>query len=454
MDPNSRTGMLGAAGAVGGEKNWFAYLGRSTSFDIVSYMTVDASGNSYILGSCHQNFASSNNRAGIIVKLDKQGALLWQTGFRCGTNVSLNVDLTSAAFDGSGNIYILGNIDNFSCFLKLNETTGALITSTSSFEYRVPSGSPIRSFGSHLIFKNGSLYFLGRFDSPGAGAIIEKMDLSFNTIWLKRSNAFFPQFVGLGGLAVDASENVYVSAFSSSNGLGVMKLNSSGNILFQKVYNSTFGLGGGQMSNNNITIDSSGNLCIVSAFPRAGDGRVESLLFKITPAGTLLFRTLIVSSGLASQGINVTTDPTNNIYVGTAVGGLTVRLVKFDSAGTVIFQRKFSPNAYGYISVVSETVYGTVQVFATPLSFYIAMAKEDGPFGGLTDIFIAKLPSDGTKTGSFGVTTYASVADTEDTPTIVQGTFSGSLTTLTRSTRSTTLSETGPLLSLSTTIIP
>ncbi len=264
---------------------WNTFLGGAGD-DSAYSIAVDGSGNVYVAGYSSATWGSpvrayTSGYDGFVAKLGSSGTVLWNT-FLGGSGA--NDFARDVALDASGNIYVAGQAS-------------------------ATWGSPIRAFGGGL--KDG---FAAKLDSSGG--------LLWNT------------FLGGSGddeslaIAIDASDNVYVSGNSNATwGTPVraytgdvdaiaVKLTSAGALTW-----NTFLGGSGPDGGHSIAVDGSGNVYLAGYSSatwgtpvRAYGGGYDMIAVELNSSGGLTWNTFLGSSGYeVANGISL--DGGGNIYL-------------------------------------------------------------------------------------------------------------------------------------------
>ena len=248
------------------------------------------------------------------------------------------------------------------------------------------------------------------------------------------------------GVAVDSSGNVYIAGQTADNVL-IAKYNTSGTIQWQRTLgnaNTEYGYG--------IAVDSSGNSYIVGRTNGSGAGAIDVLIAKYDTSGTIQWQRIL---GGASDdfGYAISVDSSANVYItgitqSQGVGVNDVLIAKYNTSGTIQWQRILGGTYNDLGQGIAVDSSGNVYVTGYTLT----------PSGGTqADVLFAKLPGDGSKTGTYtvgGVSfTYAA-----STLTAATSAFTAATSTLTSSTSaftaatSTLTSATSTLTSSVTTI--
>lgn len=250
---------------------------------------------------------------------------------------------------------------------------------------------------------SGNVYIAGRTHSTGAGsydALIVKYNADGVIQWQRTLGASGLD-VGLG-VAVDGSGNVYVHGYFFHAGAGTadfltVKYNTSGTLQWQRALSSNtgkneFGYG--------VGVDGSGNV-YVSGYTRSTSGvQADALIAKYNASGAIQWQRILQSSSdVPDLSRDIAVDGSGNAYIvgntRSSISGLTdVLIAKYNTSGTLQWQRTLASsgvtNAIGYGVSVDNS--GNIYVGG-------------GSAGG--KCLIAKLPADGSMTGTYGSFTYA-----------------------------------------------
>jgi hypothetical protein len=358
-------------------------FGTSGVANDLNGLTVGSGGDLYLVGRC----VISGISIGENVKYSPSGAIQFQKGYqRSGSNVKFTT--TSIANDGSS-FYAIGTIN-----------TGA----------------------------GGDDYAVVRFNSSG------------NIVWQKILSETNGNAEDATGSSVDSSDNIYLTGYSAnttgSYRASLAKWNSSGTLQYQREFTTGsqnhFGTGVVAKGNNvyvcgqgsaavdafvlsysqsandvtwqkrlaassssdsfqGIAADSSDNLYLAGY---TGSGFNRGLVAKYNSSGTLQWQRKIVQAG--SEGTNfyeVAIDSSSNVY---ALGDTNVSgarrliIVKYNSSGTIQWQRTITQTGGEIRSPQSIAILGDVM--------YIG-----GITQAVSSFFFARLPTDGSLTGTYTV---------------------------------------------------
>ncbi len=360
--------------------------------DVGYSLTVDATGNVYVVGSSNSNnlmFGSVGLSAHgyddvFVVKYDPSGNVLWAKA-----GGGINDDLgESVAVDASGNVYITGifashtinfsgtvlttNGGNNDVFLVKYNSGGTLVWAKNF------GGYDDEGVGAVTLDATGNPYLTGSYLSPkigfgtdtlvnggGLDLFTVKLDPSGNTVWAKTASGTLND-VGYD-IKVDASGNVHVvGTFNSHNltfgttvlatkgndDIFVLKYDPSGNVLWAK------SLGGnGDDIGKSISLDANGNSLI------AGYYASTSML-----AGT----TTLTNAG------------TNNLY-----------LAGYDGSGNVLWAKSAggSGSADDRANSICTDGFGNAFVGGYFTSPTLTLGATPLANAGVMDIFVAKVLS-------------------------------------------------------------
>jgi hypothetical protein len=196
----------------------------------------------------------------MILKIDNGGNLLWDKRFN---SASDNHDRGyGIAFDSGGNVYVSGPTfitgNDYDIALLKFDTDGNLI-----WDYSYNSTSDLRDYSySMYIDDENKIYISGYSNAANANIAALKLDSDGNIIWDKRFNASNNSNDYGFGIGLDEDGYIYISGYSyngSNNDIPVLKLDSNGNIIWDKRFNSV---------NNNhdqsigLVIDAGGSIVI------------------------------------------------------------------------------------------------------------------------------------------------------------------------------------------------
>jgi len=289
----------------------------------------------------------------------------------------------------SGNIYIVGNISTFMLIAKYNSS------GTLQWQRSLGTVSNPEEGWAIAIDPSENVYITGYADVAGQAnnVIIAKYNTSGTIQWQK-------QLAGVGtkneygtSIAVDSASNVYVTAYSNASAGGgnfdflTFKLDSSGNMSWQRSLSGTGFSGTSSDFGIGIALDSASNVYVTGFSDN--NSTYDLVLAKYNTTGTLQWqRTLGNNTGGSDAGNGVVVDSANNIYVTGLINGIGILVAKYNSSGAIEWQRSLTGSAT--ISAVGAAVDSSNNVYVT------AYGDISGSGGANYDIFTAKYDSAGT----------------------------------------------------------
>ena len=384
---------------LGDDPHWIATLGIDPGNDHGHGIDIDSSGNVYICG--RTNTSTAGNHDAIVAKYNSSGSIQWQRMLG-GSDADEAYDI---AVDNSGNSYICGRTSgNDKALIAKYDTSGNLV-------WQRTLEGPSSTYAEQIALdSSGNPHICGRHQND---LFIAKYNSSGTLEWQKGLTGYGGPGSSAGyesgnGLAIDSLGNIYVSGDTNS-GPGtydamLIKYDSLGNELWQK----TVG-GGGYANSGEVQVDSSDNLYLCGYDDSMG--HVQAYVIKYNSSGTEQWQRMVGgSSGEYCYAMAV--DNSGNVYLagttsstGTSGGG-DYLIVKYDSLGNLQWQRLLGGST-GYDSPFSI-------VTDSSDNFYINGYCRI-PY--MTMVF-AKLPGDGSLTGTYGSLTYSEINYNSSTSTL------------------------------------
>ena len=217
------------------------------------------------------------------------------------------------------------------------------------------------------------------------------------------------------GLAIDSSNNIYVTGMDNGTNFFLGKYNSSGTEQWQVLIGGTASFG------YKTIVDSSDNIYVAgytSSYPsslhgNSSAGSVDGILLKYDSSGTRQWTKQFGSSGY-DMSMGITVDNSSNIYVtgytdggldtNTNSGGNDAFIIKYNSSGTKQWTKQFGTSGY-------DITYGRTAVDSSN-NIYITGQTGGGLHGntnsGDNDTFLVKYNDNGTRewTKQFGTSAY------------------------------------------------
>ncbi len=259
-----------------------------------------------------------------------------------------NAYARAVATDRMGNVYVVGDTNSYgpgspSCLamsiLKYSPS-GTLLWQKLWWNgsYAEPNGVTVDS--------SGNVYIAGVVFGTCNGyeyGLLVKLDSGGSIVWQKTIESTDSVF---SGIAVDASGNIFVTgtqpnAVGGYENLLVMRFDTNGALVWQRTWGG--GANGGDYGQA-ITLDSSDDVYAVGTTYSFTPYPAMALV-KFDSSGNLVFQKII---GRGIQfGYGVALDPSGNIYAaGTTKNGAAtnILLVKFDPTGGPVWQKTWGGN--------------------------------------------------------------------------------------------------------------
>lgn len=396
MDPKVRTLVIGAAGA-GGDSYWITTITADTGSIYGHDLAIDSAGGVYVSGRAQDNAQNTT-----LIKLNKDGSYGWFFGKRfTGENIGRSV-----AVDSSNNVYLAsGASGSWWSIAKLN-STGTLQWHKYYLDSGAGSNNPLYS----IAVGPDAIYLAG--NTP-TNTVFAKLNLSGTLQW-QRTYDTSSTIANGNGIAVDASGSIYINGRDGGGDANMsltQKLSSTPSLDWSRQYGlqvntatNTRGVG--------LFLDSSSNV-YVGANIETGlyTYQFNATVYKYNSSGAIQWQRRVTTpsnTGLAT----ITGDSDGNSY---AVGNN--RIYKISSTGTLLWQRSFTGGSYLYIQ--GAAVDSDKNLYITG---FLNVSSVDRAF-------VAKLPADGSKTGTYGQFTYGTSSETFDTPSYSEGVMAKTLTT-------------------------
>ena len=405
--------------------SYSTYLGGIEGYGIA----VDSAGNAYITGIAGPNFlfptpgafqtVSDGTNDAFITKLNASGsAQVFSTYLSGSANVGGKAQGLGIAVDSAGNAYVtgwttatdfpttpgafqraIGDPTGYSAFVtKLNAAGSALVYSTYLGGNRVDMGYAI------ALDSAGNAYVTGQTDStnfPTAGPFQAAFGGGGTNAFVTKLNTVgsalvYSTYLGGNasdtgyGIAVDSSNNAYVTGFTTSpnfptvnpfqstlkSSIGnafVTKLNAAGNAL---VYSTYLGGNGSGDYGKGIAVDSAGNAYVTgfttstnyptaNPFQAACSGTIPGcvIVTKLNATGSALVYSTYLG-GTSDQGNGIAVDSAGNAYVTGVTGSATFPLANPIQATC----GNCSQNGAQNVFVTNLNAAGTALIYSTYLT--------------------------------------------------------------------------------------
>lgn len=399
-------------------------------------IAVDSNGVIYTAGRTEDATYSVNL---FLAKYDNAGTVQWQK-----KETTAQVEALNCSINGTTEVYVGGNYTVSGSrrdlvTIKFNDS-GTLQwqrrLGTDGYKFQGAVGTCVDSAGNIIITSsvtNDAVYegkgFIAKYNSSG-------------TLQWQRDIANGVDVYYLSP-ARDSSDNVYAPGYftaDSSNYTNyqclLVKYNSSGTLQWQR----ELGNASADQGIYSTVVDSAGDVYAV-ATSNHNRTYYSIRVVKYNSSGTLQWQRELYSGSVNLNALEIAIDSSDNIYLSGYDNSTPsfIILAKYNSSGTIQWQRSISSSGLtrGYeLQIVGSNIYlcGIIDVSGTGAGQY--------------DTLVFKLPTDGSKTGTYSLNgfnyTYAasSYTETASSLTSATSTLTGSTTTYTDQSLSMTLSTT------------
>jgi hypothetical protein len=382
---------------------------------------VDSSGNIYALVN---GSVSGNTPYAVtgMAKLDASGGFLWQNTFTT-TDLPNREGYAAGVFGADGNVHgILVTGNNNRTVVTAVSSAGSLLSSR--LLTCVNPGS-INTVQDLCVDSSGNRYL--------TAYVFNSNTSVFSGVFLKMDSAGTIQFqlaaVASSGnrithLSIDGSNSLYTATpfFDGSlYRLYVSKFNSSGaaqytRILSPPASNQFYAY------SSSTAVDSSGNIYVCSTIQNINTGVGAPVLVKLDSSGSVLWSRSL-GGGLSGRS-KIALGPDGNVYVATRPENAPrFRVYKYNASGTVQWIRSL-------VGASASNYPGVQYDFGLSVGAdYFSVTCVAAPSSSYSNALIARLPLDGSKTGTYAVgavnVTYASA--TGDAAVTITSTSGSSL---------------------------
>lgn len=377
-------------------KYWIGAMATRTT----TAMTVDSSGNIYFAAT-----DSNSQNKFLLGKTDYKGTLQWQKEITSDASFTAFIP-RSLIIDSSSNIYVVGysNTANLRKSLAIKLDSSATILWKKLLRFR---GQPTNdSAGNQIQLYNASLdgsenlvvcgqvvQYMGA-PSAGYAAILSSANGSFSQDRVyavtQSGNIKSGSTVRYFGLSkLGAGSNHLLCGYYTDNGpKGILISNTAlGGMTTTKFI--TFS-GATTYSSNGVVRQLSNPNCVIASIV---DSKIHVISYNSSLNSINWKKRLDVNASIT----DVRVDSQQNIYILAGVGGAqgSTLILKYDSSGTLLFQRTLNVPTTADMQIDNNG------------NMYISTSGK-----------IAKLPSDGTLTGTYGAYVYAESSYTESTAAV------------------------------------
>ena len=442
-------GSLGLGGGIGsktfvggGYQYWIATLGGASS-DFGNDIALDSSGNIFVVAYTQSDGAGGDE--GYIAKYDNLGNLQWQRVLG-GTGGDA---FYGVAVDSSDNVCVCGHTSSegagsYDTLVVKYNNSGVLQWQKRSGDQYTDRLYSIGADSSDNLCSVGQV--VSTTGTQGGNSVAYYVYTSSGS--LTYSKAFtLPSFNQYGRGIATSGTDVYAIAHYDDQAAAtrfefwLAKINSSANIVWQRYLKTT----SNNVTGAGVATDGSGNVYVAVYFV---DGTNSTTVAKYNSSGSLQWQRKLTQTSYNITPTSIATDSDNNVYVtcnanGVGAVGNEMYIAKWNTSGTIQWQR-----ALGGTGTDNSTGIKVIDGI-----MYIVGATQSAGEGG-NDILIAKLPADGSLTGTYGSFTYQEVtAVTEAAGTLSSGSQSFSTDPYSPTSATSTLTDSASTLTSTLTII-
>lgn len=415
MSFNVKRQLLGAAGAGGGAAYFIATVDVGTSDANernICHAEVDSSDNIYVDFSYRD---SGTDTLGLL-KFDTGGNVLAQSKigsvlYPQSDMMNLFDGIWTGGIDSSGNFLVAhGNSSGYPTFLTLNPSS---LNISSSFTNEmaaesVRSGNWAGDYGYVLGYSLSTNGSVAKYNSSGTQQLYVKHGFTRHPV---------ASFYGYGptSVSIDSSNNIYVTGTHAYYGYRavIMKLNSSGTFQWgryrhESSRNSTYKVS---------KVDSSGNVYVGGWQSESTGGKPVCYLAKYNSSGTFQWDRVFQFDDQRGAIVSIDFDSSDNVYVAGGIqeddhagnfGGYNWFgfYAKLNSSGTVQWQRGLSKT-----SAVSNgnRPFASIRLDSNDDMVLSSIQIKSGSSESAR-LYVARLPNDGSLTGSFSNAKYAATS--------------------------------------------
>ncbi len=341
-----------AAGAV----LWsIQYDGGYNLKDLLSAMAVDAAGNVYLTGSTYNSTTFSDSYIIKTRKYSSTGSLVWSADYGQATYGSSPTDIT---VDGSGNAYVVGykatspdNSARYPLIVKYN-VLGVL-----EWEKSVGTTPFLRHVG--VVQDNsGNIYVAGLESSNPTYGTNAFTTFKFNaagTLLWQQSYSVANRQVQVKAIKIDINGDILVAGiswgsgfFGYTYGIAYVKYSPAGTQLLSASIADVGATGAGVGGNVHLATDVAGNVYLAATSTDKGSVRHNNILIaQYSVTGRRNWLVEYNHSGTSNDVVSgVAADFFNNVYV-TGFTGADYLTMKYTTAGAKAWSKVFNSPANG-----------------------------------------------------------------------------------------------------------
>lgn len=300
------------------------------------------------LGNIYASFSVFGTNADVVtVKYNSFGNLVWTRTYNSSTNEGQDRPV-KLILDASGNVYVFGNsstddyLFNKIFILKYN-SGGSLIN---SIDYR-RAENPITVLANSESDSLGNFYICGSTDNMFNfidSSLVVKLNASLNVLWEKTKRDTSDRYNFVNSVKSTTGNNIIATEISGKN-IITNKYSSAGNVIWSKKINipNLYNSGSYPVS---VCLDNNQNIYTGSSVYQVNlNDTSKIVLFKIDPAGNLLWNNIYNISNQGNEVIRRIFSDNNSIFLD--VQELSSQfLIKLNSGGIMQWQKAIDHYVY------------------------------------------------------------------------------------------------------------
>jgi Domain of unknown function (DUF5122) beta-propeller len=291
-----------------------------TGRDAANGIAVGADGSAYVVG-ISDSFTTDQfgqpSAAIFIVKFAPDGSLVWQRVWTAST-VFGSFQGPGVALAADGSVFVTG-LTNTNTSNSIDAVLLKFDPNGNLLWQRTWGGGGFDAGNAVAVALDGSAYIVGPTSSFGTGSFslfIVKFDSAGDLVWQKIWDGAFGMAVGL---APDGS--VYAAGTTprptgvANQDIIAMKLAPDGRMIWERTYSA----GDIVDPRGGMTVASDGSIYVAGTI-QAANTRIAALIIKLAPDGSLLFDRQCCGSGETAAGVGIA--PDSSVYIaGTTTSG-------------------------------------------------------------------------------------------------------------------------------------
>lgn len=371
-------GFFAIAGA-GGARYFLSLLG-GTAADSAFDVATDSTGAVYTFGSTASSGAGLADQ--LLVKRDTNGTLVWQRALGgTGTEEGRHI-----AIDNASNVYCVSRTNsqgagNNDFLLTKYDTNGTL-----AWQRVIGTANQDNAFG--LAIDGNSDVIISGVQTNNSQGLVAKYDPSGTVVWQRRTNV---NSAAAYACSIGASNRIYLSMVERSqsvNRSASWVLNSDG---------TTFAAGNTGFGSFDLPIGNPTEMpaCVTDTADRmtsVGYANDNNVIVHNFQNGTGIWAKALGYNSLDNRGLGIARGADGSLYVSGYTGN-NLLILKYNASGGLLFQRFISGPGINR---------GNGIHIGTDNNIYVT-GTATGVGAGDTEVFLAKLPSDGSLTGTYSL---------------------------------------------------